>query len=287
MFSYPRPAAEVSVPDGSSLDDAAGPHHRPRHRRPPGRPRVHGPGRHRAPASTIPLGGSRAWPAPTGPGSARSGPYAELHRRARWSPSAGPSSGPRPRSAATAPSSSSAIPARRSGARATTSWSASWSRSWTPADRSTSTPTTWPTSTTPMWPRRRPPSRRCARLPLDQRPWKVVGIEGWRSLDWLGDDEKVLLDVTGLDELAARLAGGVRQPDRGRQALRPGRAGPAPGQRHAAGAPRRRHATELTFAFDLTPLVHNDGARPGDASWPRPSTASATTSPTALRRYFA
>ena len=43
-------------------------------------------------------------------------------------------------------------------------------------------------------------------LPLDQRPWQVVGIEGWRNLDWLPDDEKVLLDVSGYGDLADRLA---------------------------------------------------------------------------------
>ncbi|MGZ4711286.1 MAG: PIG-L deacetylase family protein, partial [Acidimicrobiales bacterium] len=43
-------------------------------------------------------------------------------------------------------------------------------------------------------------------LPLEQRPWRVVGIEGWRNLDWLPDDEKVLLDVSPYRELADRLA---------------------------------------------------------------------------------
>jgi len=99
-------------------------------------------------------------------------------------------------------------------------------------------------------------------LPPDQRPWKVVGIEGWRSLDWLDDDEKVLLDTSGLDDLAARLAGvfdsqiaGGKRYDLAEQ-----------GRRRANAtllAPRDvDQATELTFAFDLTPLVHNDGLDP-------------------------
>jgi LmbE family N-acetylglucosaminyl deacetylase len=100
------------------------------------------------------------------------------------------------------------------------------------------------------------------RLPADQRPWKVVGIEGWRSLDWLGDDEKVLLDASGLDELAGRLAGvfesqivGAKRYDLAEQ-----------GRRRANAtllAPRALDdATELTFAFDLTPLVHNTDLDP-------------------------
>jgi LmbE family N-acetylglucosaminyl deacetylase len=99
-------------------------------------------------------------------------------------------------------------------------------------------------------------------LPLELRPWKVVGIEGWRSLDWLPDDEKVLLDVTGRDELAARLAevfasqiAGGKRYDLAEQ-----------GRRRANAtllAPRRTDdAEQLTFALDLTPLVRNDELDP-------------------------
>ncbi len=95
------------------------------------------------------------------------------------------------------------------------------------------------------------------RLPGDQRTWKVVGVEGWRSLDWLSDDEKVVLDVSGLDDLATRLAdvfdsqiAGGKRYDLAEQ-----------GRRRANAtllSPRQvDDATELTFAFDLTPLVHN------------------------------
>ncbi|PTY06710.1 PIG-L family deacetylase [Verrucomicrobia bacterium LW23] len=34
-------------------------------------------------------------------------------------------------------------------------------------------------------------------LPEDLRPRKVYGCEAWRSLDWVGDDEKVMLNVYG------------------------------------------------------------------------------------------
>ncbi len=89
-----------------------------------------------------------------------------------------------------------------------------------------------------------------------------MGIEGWRSLDWLPDDEKVLLDVTGRDELAARLAevfasqiGGGKRYDLAEQ-----------GRRRANAtllAPRRTDdAEQLTFALDLTPLVRNDELDP-------------------------
>jgi LmbE family N-acetylglucosaminyl deacetylase len=44
-------------------------------------------------------------------------------------------------------------------------------------------------------------------LARDQRPKKVIGCEVWRNLDWLPDAEKVLMDVSGRDNLAAALNG--------------------------------------------------------------------------------
>jgi LmbE family N-acetylglucosaminyl deacetylase len=99
-------------------------------------------------------------------------------------------------------------------------------------------------------------------LPADARPWRVIGIEGWRSLDWLGDDEKLLLDVSGQRHLADRLAGVFASQIEG-------------GKRYdlAEQGRRRANATllepravdtaeEVTFAMDLTPLVHNDALDP-------------------------
>jgi LmbE family N-acetylglucosaminyl deacetylase len=44
-------------------------------------------------------------------------------------------------------------------------------------------------------------------LPRDRRPEKVWGCEVWRNLDWLPDSEKVLMDVSGHENLAAALNG--------------------------------------------------------------------------------
>ena len=95
------------------------------------------------------------------------------------------------------------------------------------------------------------------RLPPEARPWRVIGIEGWRSLDWLDDDEKVLLDVSGERGLADRLSGVFASQIQG-------------GKRYdlAEQGRRRANATlfepravdtaeEVSFAMDLTPLVHN------------------------------
>jgi LmbE family N-acetylglucosaminyl deacetylase len=100
------------------------------------------------------------------------------------------------------------------------------------------------------------------RLPSDRRPWKVIGIEGWRSLDWMSDDEKVLLDVSAHGELAERLAAVfASQIDGGKRYDRAER-----GRRQANATLLASHAvdeaSELSFAIDLTPLARNDGIDP-------------------------
>ncbi|MGZ4784709.1 MAG: PIG-L deacetylase family protein, partial [Acidimicrobiales bacterium] len=99
-------------------------------------------------------------------------------------------------------------------------------------------------------------------LPLEQRPWRVVGIEGWRNLDWLPDDEKVLLDVSPYRELADRLAAVfVSQLEGGKRYDLAER-----GRRMANATllePRAvEEADEITYAMDLTPLVRNDDLDP-------------------------
>ena len=95
-------------------------------------------------------------------------------------------------------------------------------------------------------------------LPCDQRPRQVIGCEVWRDLDWLPDDEKVLMDISGRDNLAAALngvfdsqiAGGKRYDlaTLGRRA-----ANATFFNSHATDA-----ATQLIFGLDLTPLVADE-----------------------------
>ena len=95
-------------------------------------------------------------------------------------------------------------------------------------------------------------------LPHDQRPKQVIGCEVWRDLDWLPDAEKVLMDVSGRDNLAAALngvfdsqiAGGKRYDlaTLGRRA-----ANATFFNSHATDA-----ATQLIFGLDLTPLVADE-----------------------------
>lgn len=95
-------------------------------------------------------------------------------------------------------------------------------------------------------------------LPRDQRPKLVIGCEVWRDLDWLSDEDKVLMDVSHRDNLAASLngifdsqiAGGKRYDlaTLGRRA-----ANATFFNSHATDA-----STQLVFGMDLTPLVEDD-----------------------------
>jgi len=92
-------------------------------------------------------------------------------------------------------------------------------------------------------------------LPKDQRPKKVIGCEVWRNLDWLSDESKVLMDVSGRDNLAAALNGVFDSQIAG-------------GKRYDLATLGRRAAnatffdshstdasTQLIFGMDLTPLI--------------------------------
>lgn len=92
-------------------------------------------------------------------------------------------------------------------------------------------------------------------LSAGERPGKVIGCEVWRGLDWLADEAKVLMDVSGRDNIAAALngvfdsqiAGGKRYDlaTLGRRS-----ANSTFFDSHATDA-----ATQLIFGMDLTPLV--------------------------------
>jgi LmbE family N-acetylglucosaminyl deacetylase len=100
------------------------------------------------------------------------------------------------------------------------------------------------------------------RLPPDQRPKEVLGCEVWRDLDWLPDESKVALDVSGDEHLAAALNGvfdsqiaGGKRYDLATLGRR--RANATYFQPHATDA-----AGQLIFAMNLTPLVHDSALDP-------------------------
>lgn len=95
-------------------------------------------------------------------------------------------------------------------------------------------------------------------LPPSQRPRAVYGCEVWRDLDWMPDERKVVLDVSGRDNLAAALVGvydsqvaGGKRYDLATLA-----------RRRANATYLESHATDVMeaaiFAMDLTPVVQDD-----------------------------
>lgn len=95
-------------------------------------------------------------------------------------------------------------------------------------------------------------------MPREQRPRQVIGCEVWRNLDWLPDDQKVLMDVSGRDNLAAALNGVFDSQIAGGK-----RYDLAIHGRRAANATffdshSTDQATQVIFGMDLTPLVADD-----------------------------
>jgi LmbE family N-acetylglucosaminyl deacetylase len=92
-------------------------------------------------------------------------------------------------------------------------------------------------------------------LPTERRPRRIWGCEVWRDLDWLPGESKVLMDISGHDNLAAALNGVFDSQIAG-------------GKRYDLAVLGRRRAnatffeshttdkaTAVTFGMDLTPLV--------------------------------
>jgi LmbE family N-acetylglucosaminyl deacetylase len=99
------------------------------------------------------------------------------------------------------------------------------------------------------------------RLPPASRPARVWGVEAWRGLDWLADQEKIALDTSPRPQLAldlikvfdSQISGGKRYDLA------------ALGRRQANATFYASHATDqftsVSWAMDLTPLVHDDSLK--------------------------
>ena len=95
-------------------------------------------------------------------------------------------------------------------------------------------------------------------LPRESRPKRVIGCEVWRNLDWMNDPEKVLMNVSGHDNLAAALNGVFDSQIAGGKRYDLGTLG-----RRAANATFfESHATDaanqVIFGMDLTPVVADE-----------------------------
>lgn len=100
------------------------------------------------------------------------------------------------------------------------------------------------------------------RLPKDERPMKLYGNEVWRNLDWLSDEEKVVFDLTGYEELLdnvlkvhkSQIEGGKRYD----LAVK--------GRRRANATYAASHGVDqyqsAAYSMDLTPLIEDDSLNP-------------------------
>jgi len=101
-------------------------------------------------------------------------------------------------------------------------------------------------------------------LPREARPPRVLGVEAWRSLEWLLAEDLVALDASAHDSLkrplievfASQVVGGKHYDDA------------ALGRRRANATFLDAHSpdefSELCWAIDLTPLAHDDSIRVED-----------------------
>ena len=96
-------------------------------------------------------------------------------------------------------------------------------------------------------------------LPPEERPATVYGCEVWRGLDWMDDEDKVALDVSRRETLAAGLIGVYDSQVEGGKRYDLATLG----RRRANASYFRTHDTDaaeqLWFAMDLTPLVMDHG----------------------------
>ena len=95
-------------------------------------------------------------------------------------------------------------------------------------------------------------------LPKEKRPPLVYGCEVWRDLDWLPDEDKVALDVSGNNKLAIDLIQCFKtQVHGGKNYI-----DSTIGRRRANATFHRSHevdgAEDICFALDLTPLCRDD-----------------------------
>lgn len=95
-------------------------------------------------------------------------------------------------------------------------------------------------------------------LPRGERPAKVYGCEIWRNLDWLPDNEKVLMDVSGRDNLAAALNGVFDSQIVGGKRYDLATAGRRSANATFFESHATDKATQLIFGMDLTPIVADE-----------------------------
>lgn len=99
------------------------------------------------------------------------------------------------------------------------------------------------------------------RVPEDCRPEKLLGCEVWRDLDWVNDDEKVFLDVSGHPNIAMSLASVFDSQIQGGKRYDLA----CDGRRLANATYYASHAVDnaerANYAIDMTPLMEGGSVK--------------------------
>lgn len=94
-------------------------------------------------------------------------------------------------------------------------------------------------------------------LPESARPRALYGCEVWRNLDWLGDDEKIVFDVSARENISLALMGVFDSQISGGKRYDLATAG----RKRANATYFASHSTDrarmLEYAMDLTPLIQD------------------------------
>jgi len=92
-------------------------------------------------------------------------------------------------------------------------------------------------------------------LPPAKRPKKIIGCEVWRDLDWMPDAKKIVMDVSGHDQLAAKLNGVFASQIAGGKRYDLATLGRRAANATFFSSHTTDTATQLIFGMDLTPLM--------------------------------
>ena len=95
-------------------------------------------------------------------------------------------------------------------------------------------------------------------LPKEQRPKRVLGCEVWRGLDWMPDEDKVVLDVSAREGLFMSLVGLFDSQVAGGKRYDLATLGRARANTTYFASHATDQATGLWYAMDLTPLAQDD-----------------------------
>lgn len=92
-------------------------------------------------------------------------------------------------------------------------------------------------------------------LPKDKQPDKVYGCEVWRGLDWLMNDNKTALDISGYLDLQRQLINCHRSQIAGSKNYTDATIGRELANATFLGSHELEEAIAMTYAVDLTPFL--------------------------------